>query len=174
MSRIEFSDLQRYALGAAVAATLGAAVDPATQSVSVSGPLVELLSRIGRGEATVLPLRQVGHDEWLIAGATRRDLDAALAAVSRFIAPTYVEHEGVYPSLREFDPGDDNLGRLARAVYPAGYYTLRSPSTHFKTILERLGRWAHLEAARPQLQETRSPSYRDLYDEFSAALAAGA
>lgn len=173
MPRIEIANPARYELAAAVAVPLGASADPVGLAITVGEPLVALVRRIAAGDSAVLPVRRGDHDEWIIAGVTRRDLDAALAGVSRFVAPTYAEHEGAYPSLRSFDPGADTLGRLGGAVYSAGSYVLRSPVAHFKVILERLGRWAALEAARPPLQAAQSPSYRDLYDLFSAALSAG-
>jgi hypothetical protein len=172
MPHIEIPDPARYELAAAVAVPLGASADPVGLTITVGEPLAALLRRVAAGDSAVLPARRGDRDEWFIAGVTRRDLDAALAGVCRFVVPTYAEHEGAYPSLRRFDPEADTLGRLGGAVYPAGSYVLRSPAAHFKVILERLGRWAALEAARPPLQVARSPSYRDLYDAFSAALSA--
>lgn len=171
--RVDFADPERYELAAALAAPLGASADPRGQSVTAESHLAALLGRVARGEAAALPARRPSHDEWLVMGASRRDLDAALAAVARFIVPTYAEYDGAYPALRLFDPDADPISRLGCSVYPAGYYLLRSPSSHYATILERLGRWAELETARPLMGTTHPPSYRELYDAFSAALSAG-
>jgi hypothetical protein len=174
MPRIDIPDPARYELATTVAVPLGASAEAGSLSIIGSAPLAALLRRIAAADSAVLPVRRGDHDEWLVVGVTRRDLDAALAGVSRFIVPTYAEYEDAYPSLKTFDPDSNAQSRLAAAVYPAGYYVLRSPALYLNFIMERLSRWADLEAMRPTMQAAHSPSYRDLYDEFSAALSGAA
>lgn len=174
MHRVEFRDPLRYELAVAVATPLGATVDPSDMSVNALGPLANLLQLLATETFAVLPVRHAEHDDWIIAGETRRDHDMALTGVSRFVVPTYAEHEGGTPIHREFDQTEEPIGRLGHAFYPAGYYMLRSPSAHFDRVLARLGCWATLEVARPQFATAREAGYRDLHDEFSAALSAGA
>lgn len=116
-ARITLSNPDRYKLAAAIATPLGAVSDPETQSITVAEPLASLVRRIATGEAAVLPVRRSDHDEWLVVGATRHDLDTALAGVGRFVVPTYAEYEGAYPLLRAFDPGAEALHGLCSAVY---------------------------------------------------------
>lgn len=174
MPRIQIPDSARYELAATMVAPLGASAEAGSRSIIAREPLAALVRRIAAADSAVLPIRRGEHDEWLVAGVTRRDLDAALAGVSRFIVPTYAEYEGAYPPLKTFDPNADVQSRLAAAVYPAGHYVLSSPPTYFDVIAKRLGRWADLEAMRPTFEASHSPSYRDLYDEFNAALSGAA
>lgn len=171
--QVAFSESLRYELAAAIAVPLSATVDAANLSVSATEPLINLLQLLASGAVAVFPVRRTDHDDWIIAGATRRDLDVALTRVSRFIVPTYAEYEGGVPTHHQFDQTDEPIGHLGHALYPAGYYVLRALRTDFDRVLGRLGRWANLEAARPQLIAPRAANYRDLYDEFSAALSAG-
>lgn len=174
MRLISFDDQAHFDLAAALAAPLGAAVDPAQLTIAAGESLAALIERLALGEPTALPLREAVGDSWLVMGAVRRDLEAALSTIGHFVIPTYAEHAGGAPSRRAFDPAEGEIGRLGALVYPAGYYLLRSPASHFERVLDRLGRWAAIERRRPQLQIAHSPSYRELYDRFSAALSAGA
>ncbi|PDW02617.1 protein DpdD [Candidatus Viridilinea mediisalina] len=173
MIRLRFADPDRYALAATLARAWGATLEPTSQQIEATGPLLALLERMANGTVAILPIRGADQDTWLIAGANRRDLETALNGVSRFVVPSYAEYEASYPVLRAFEPTEDPLGRLGNQIYPAGYYQLRSPSAHAQIILARMARWLALDAARPSLQATRPPSYRDLYDGFQAALSAG-
>jgi hypothetical protein len=173
MTRVQFDSRDRYELAALVAAPLGAAADEPGMTIDVRAPALDaLLRRIARGQPTVLPQRGATEDLWLVAADISRDLEAALAGAARFVVPTYAEHAGEVPIKQMFEPGDGGLGDLAAPVYRAGYYRLRSPAAHFSHMLERLGRWAQLEAARPSLRVEHLPSYRELLDAFSAALSA--
>ncbi|MBX0330987.1 hypothetical protein K2Z83_25360 [Oscillochloris sp. ZM17-4] len=174
MRTVVFNDQARFDLAATLAAALGTVADPAELTIAASESLAALIERLAQGEPTILPVREEGSDTWLVMGAVRRDLEAALSTIGHFVIPTYAEHAGGAPSHRAFDPAAGEVGRLGAMVYPAGHYLLRSPARHFERMLDRLGRWAALEQRRPQLQVAHSPSYRELYDSFSAALSAGA
>lgn len=174
MRSISFNDQSRFDLAAALAVPLGAAVDPAGLTIVAADSLAALIDRLAQGEPTALPAREAGDDTWLVMGAVRHDLEAALATISHFVIPTYAEHAGGALSHRPFDPVDGEIDRLGALVYPAGYYLLRSPARHFDRVLDRLSHWAALDRRRPPLQITHSPSYHELYDSFSAALSAGA
>jgi hypothetical protein len=172
MSRVQFTDSLSHELAAFFAAPLGVTVDASGLTIDTTVPLAALVGRVARGEAAVLPLRGGNFDRWLVMGASRRELEAVLAGVSRFVVPTYAEHEGGVPLQRDFDPAGDTVNRVAYMLYPAGYYVLRSPTGYFAQILERLALWARLETERPTVQAPQRLSYRDLYDAFSAALSA--
>jgi hypothetical protein len=173
MTVVTFTDRDRFDLAAAFAAPLGAAIDPVARTIQTGAPLAALIERVSRGDPTALPRRLSDGDVWVVMAAVRRDLEAALAGVGHFVVPTYAEHMGGLPTHRDFDPADDTMGADGAAVYPAGYYELRSPQAHFGRVLERLGRWADLQGQRPSHRPSRPPGYRDLRDAFGAALSAG-
>ncbi len=173
MAQVQFNEPERYELAALVALPLGGVLHPEELRIAgVSPALASLLARAGRGEPTVLPQRWQWGDEWLVVGATRRDLDRTLIAAGRFVAPTYVEHTQGSPTLVVFDPQSSTLDRLGAQLYSKEHYRWRSPGHLFDRVLDRLGRWADLEQRRPALYTAPSPSYRDLIERFSAALAA--
>lgn len=174
MRSVLFNEQARFDFAVALTVPLGAVVDPARLTVEASDSLAALIERLALGDPTVLPVREEGGDTWLVMGAIRRDLEATLSTIGHFVIPTYAEHVGGAPSHQAFEPAEGEIGRLGALIYPAGRYRLCSPSRYFDRMLERLGRWATLEGRRPQLQVARSPSYRELYDSFSAALSAGA
>src|SRR5439155_18749261 len=109
-----------------------------------------------------------------VMGATRRELDLTLTQVSRFIAPTYGEfvNENHLPQLKPFKINGNGIEQLGSVLYPAGYYSWRSPTHYFEVILRRLDLWMGLEDARPSLQAEQRPTYRSLYEVFQAALTA--
>lgn len=174
MPRLDIADIQRYEVAAIIAESLGATIDSRAQTITAPEPLSTLIMRIVDNNTVVLPIRAHDHDTWLIAGALRRDLDANFAEVCRFVVPTYAEFDGGFLSHTLFDPHGDRLNQLGSVLYPAGYYRLRAPSTHFTIISARLARWSTLARTRPLPRIVQTASYRDLFDAFNAALAAGA
>lgn len=171
MEVVQFRDQARYQLAAAVAAPLGARLDEAARQVSVPPALAALLRRIDAGDAALLPQRGSTGDTWLIVGATERDLAAAFSRVSRFVVPTYAEHDsGVY-TTNPLEPNNALEGLVAQ-VFPAGRSALVSPPQHFNAMLNRLALWAELEARRPQQHTEPEPSYAVFYARLSSALSA--
>ena len=134
-----------------------------------------LLGRVAAGLPAVLPYFDPRGDGWIIAGATGRDLDHLLPRVTRFVVPTYAEFaQGqLTPLRRPFDATGNALQRHGATLYPAGYYSWRSPVVYRDLILARLDRWLTLEQQRPLLQVNRPPTYRDTHGRFAEALAAG-
>lgn len=151
---------------------------PSHRSIEIAHPIVgQLLRRIADGRPVVMPYGTVlkdGRRPWLIAAATRRDLDRTLAQLGRFLVPTYVEftHGGTQARIQAFDSRGVPLQRLGAQLYPGGYYSLRSPERFYEVILQRLALWMDLEQRQPILQYDRRPTYRSLLDIFDAALAA--
>lgn len=123
----------------------------------------------------VFPYVGRGSHAWIITGQTRRELDLTLAQVSRFVVPTYAEFatSNRLPQLKPFKKDGNRLQQLGAELYPAGYYSWRSPVKHFDIILRRLQMWMSLEEECPSFQVEQHPTYRSLHDIFDAALAAG-
>ena len=168
-----FNQQTRFDLAATLAAPLGAVLDRAQLTITADESLAVLIEQIAQGKPTILPVCEEEHDTWFVMGAVRRDLEATLSTIGHFVIPTYAEFASGAPSCQHFDPIQGEMSRLGALVYPSGYYLLRSPKQYFERMLNRLGRWAVLEQRRPKLQIIHSPSYRELYDNFSASLSAG-
>jgi hypothetical protein len=145
--------------------------------IEVRNPVVgELLQRVADGRVAVLPYIPDGGGphNWIIAGPTLRELDQAFARASHFVVPTYAEYPtpSRTPHLNAFDPNRNALQRYGAVLYPAGYYSWRSPPRHLDIILGRLDLWMRLESAQPTLRRAQPRTYHDLYTAFMAALAA--
>lgn len=173
MDRVSFDDRTRFEFAEAIAVPLGAIADRDAMTIEVDSALAKLLSRVSSETTSVLPIRDLASDRWLIVGTIQRDLDVTLSAVSRFVVPTYAEHASGVPTLQTFDLTLGGVEQKGAAAYSAGYYVLHSPSTYFTRVLERLSMWAALESHRPKLQSERFLGYRDLLVAFNSALSAG-
>ncbi|NWJ94151.1 MAG: hypothetical protein HXX20_00040 [Chloroflexi bacterium] len=144
-------------------------------AITTGNPVIgRLLERISGGYPVVLPYFSNKEHAWIITAINRRELDYTLARVSRFLVPTYAEFAGTEgtPELKKFDANGNQLQRLGNLLYPAGYYSLRSPVAHREIILKRLDLWLNLESQQPILQVERQPTYNNLYERFNASLAA--
>lgn len=144
--------------------------------IEASNPAIgRLLQRISENRPVVFPYLGSAPHAWIVMGKTRRQLDRTLAQVSHFVVPTYAEFSSSnrLPQLRPFKKDGTRLQQLGAALYPAGYYSWRSPAAHFDTILRRLGVWMSLEEECPSFQAEHPPTYRSLHTVFDEALAAG-
>lgn len=137
--------------------------------VEVESPVVgRLLRRFASGRTSLVPTHLGRSGGWLVAGGDRDDLDTALGHASRFIVPTYASYRGErYPVLQAFAPGS-----AGAVVSPHGYYAIEGPDRFEQIVLSRLDLWLDLEDAKPSIQDVRQPTYRELYEAFTAALAA--
>jgi hypothetical protein len=163
-------------LGMPAGTFYGTHLDAVTQTIDIGHPgIVRLFSRLAEDQPTVLPYRTPKQDAWIIIAKQRHDLEETLARIRTFVVPTYAEFPTAHsmPELRAFDPTGNRLQVLGSQIYPAGYYTLQSPTGNFERILQRLGLWLDLESQRPAAPNTRRPHYRELQSDFSSALAAG-
>lgn len=144
--------------------------------IEASNPIIgRLLRRMSENRPIVFPYLGSTSHAWIIMGQTRRQLDGTLAQVSRFVVPTYAEFatNNRLPQLRPFKKDGTSLQQLGAVLYPAGYYSWRSPVKHFDIILRQLDMWMNLAEACPSFQVEQYPTYRSLHDVFEAALAAG-
>lgn len=144
--------------------------------IEANNPIIgRLLQRVSENRPTVFPYLGSTSHAWIIMGQTRRQLDRTLVQVSRFAVPTYAEFatNNRLPQLRSFKKEGTRLQQLGAVLYPAGYYSWRSPVKHFDIILRQLDMWMNLEEACPSFQVEQYPTYRSLHDVFEAALAAG-
>jgi hypothetical protein len=143
--------------------------------IQVASPVVaRLLQRIRDRRPVVFPyIRRTSHF-WLVMGATKRELDITLTQVGRFVVPTYAEFasESRLPQLRPFKANGNKIEQLGCVLYPAGYYSWRSPPQFFEAILKRLDLWMILEDTCPSLHSEQRPTYRSLHELFQMALAA--
>ena len=143
--------------------------------IQTAHPVIgRLLQRIRDKRPVVFPyIRQASHF-WLVMGTTRRELDLALTQVARFVVPTYAEYvtENRLPQLRLFKAGGNRIEQLGCTLYPAGYYSWRSPPQFFEVILKHLDLWMSLEDACPAFSGEQRPTYRSLHELFQMNLAA--
>ena len=143
--------------------------------IETSNPVIgRLLQRISENRPIVFPYLGSTSHSWIITGKTRRQLDQTLTQVSRFVVPTYAEFAtgNRLPQLKPFKKDGNRLQQLGAALYPAGYYSLRSPVKHFDTILRHLDLWMSLVEECPSFQVEQHPTYRSIHEVFDAALAA--
>jgi len=143
--------------------------------IEADNPVIgRLLQRISENRPVVLPYLGGTSHAWIITGKTRRQLDRTLTQVSRFVVPTYAEFAtgNRLPQLKPFKKDGNRLQQLGDMLYPAGYYSWRSPVMHFDIILRQLDMWMSLEEECPSFQVEQHPTYRSLRDVFDAALAA--
>ena len=144
--------------------------------IEVNNPVIgRLLERISKNRPVVFPYLGSTFHSWIITGKTRRELDRTLSQVSRFVVPTYAEFatENRLPQLKPFKKDGNSLQQLGATLYPAGYYSWRSPVKYLDIILRHLDMWMSLEEEYPSLQIEQHPTYRSLHDVFDAALTAG-
>lgn len=144
--------------------------------IEANNPVVgRLLQRISEKQPVVFPYVRNTTHSWLITAKTRRQLDLMSSQISRFIVPTYAEFASSnrLPELKAFKKDGNRLQQLGAALYPAGYYSWRSPAKYFNDILRHLDMWMNLEEECPSFQTEQHPTYRSLHDIFEAALAAG-
>jgi hypothetical protein len=184
MPTVQFANEAEYAFAAQFLepprdVMTGATLDPQHLCLTLTDPvLAKLLARVAEGQSVVLPFmaKGRGRDYWIITSGDKRELDAALTRVSRFIIPTYAEFGSVdgLPQLHLFSPKLNKLQELGAQLYPSGYYSWQSPIALRDQILQRLDLWLRLEAMRPPLQMERRPRYGDLLSAFNEALAAQA
>jgi hypothetical protein len=143
--------------------------------IQITSPVVaRLLQRIRDRRPVIFPyIRRTSHF-WLVMGTTRRELDITLTQVGRFVVPTYAEFasESRLPQLRPFKANGNRIEQLGCILYPAGYYSWRSPPQFFEAILKRLDLWMTLEDTCPSLHSEQRPTYRSLHELFQMALAA--
>lgn len=142
--------------------------------IETNTPVIgRLLQRLSENRPTVFPYLGSTSHSWIIMGQTRRQLDRTLAQVSRFVVPTYAEFatNNRLPQLRPFKKDGVRVQQLGAVLYPAGYYSWRSPVKHFDIILRNLDMWMSLEEACPSFQVEQHPTYRSLHDIYEAALA---
>ncbi len=143
--------------------------------IEADNPVIgRLLQRISESRPVVFPYLGSTSHAWIITGKTRRQLDSTLAQVNRFVVPTYAEFAtgNRLPQLKPFKKDGNRLQQLGALLYPAGYYSWRSPVRHFDIILRQLDMWMSLEEECPSFQVEQHPTYRSLHDVFDAALAA--
>lgn len=143
--------------------------------IEADNPVIgRLLQRISESRPVVFPYLGGTFHSWIITGKTRRQLDRTLTQVSRFVVPTYAEFAtgNRLPQLKPFKKDGNRLQQLGAMLYPAGYYSWRSPVKHFDIVLRQLDMWMGLEEECPSFQVEQHPTYHSLHDVFDAALAA--
>lgn len=190
MTLVEFPDSAHYEFAAQIVApqsltsddgaAWGAKRMPSHLAIAVERPIIgQLLKRIADGRPMIVPYAGVIHNRqraWLVAAATTYELDRTLTHISRLLVPTYASYTNgaAYAHIQTFRADSKNLAlqRLGAQVYPAGYFSLRSPERFTDTILQRLEVWLGLEERQRIIPYHRKPTYRELLDTFQGALAA--
>jgi hypothetical protein len=132
----------------------------------------QLLNRLITRNSTVLPYLGKKHDQWLLVGQDRRNIEETVARIASFIIPSYAEfrdNKG-FAQLLPFEPHKNKIHHLGAQLYDIGYYKWESPTIYRQIILDRLGLWLKLEAAEPTLELPPQYTYRDLHQLFTEAL----
>lgn len=135
--------------------------------------LASMLERAREERVFVLPFRSGGLDAWVITGSNKRALFKANRRIANFIVPSYARfypNEDL-PTHSQFDPKQSSLSEVGSRLYPAGYFSLRSPRATFSKIFSALEIWSNLDEQRPTVVSTFKPRYREMLERFESYLA---